>query len=224
MNKYENFPKVEKILGYHFKNKSLLLTALTHSSYANEHRVESNERLEFLGDAVIEMVITERLFREFSAREGDLSKMRAMVVSEKPLAETTEKLGLDAFILKGVGERKNQVESKAIKCDLFEAICGAIYIDGGIAAVKKFFNRTLGNKLDSIKVTGYVDDAKTKLQESLKQAKIVYVTKKTGEDHNPTYSTTVLVNGVKMGEGEGPNKKTAEENAASNAINNLVGV
>lgn len=217
----ENVGKVEKLIGYKFKNKCILQTALTHSSYANEHRVNSNERLEFLGDAIIEFVITERLYNEFGASEGDLSKMRSMIVSEKPLAEATTKLGLDKYLLKGVGESKNQIDSKAIKCDLFEAVCGAIYIDGGMGAVKTFFNKTLGNSVENLKITGYVDDSKTKLQEMLKQAKINYTTSKTGEDHNPTYKTSVFVNGVKLGTGEGSNKKSAEEKAASEAINNL---
>lgn len=216
-----NLGEVEKILGYSFKNKKLLATALVHSSYANEHRVSSNERLEFLGDAVIELIITEKLFNEFGSNEGDLSKMRAMIVSEKPLAEATTKLGLDKFILKGVGESKNQVESKAIKCDLFEAVCGALYLDGGMGVVKDFFLKTFGAALEKIKITGCIEDAKSKLQEMLGQEKIVYVTNKKGEAHSPIYYTVVKINGVNMGKGEGSNKKTAEENAASMAINNL---
>ncbi len=216
-----NLGEIEKILGYNFKNKKLLQTAFVHSSFANEHRVLSNERLEFLGDAVIELIITEKLYNEFGANEGDLSKMRAMIVSEKPLAEATTRLGLDKFILKGVGESKNQVESKAIKCDLFEAVCGALYLDGGMAVVKKFFINTFGASIEKIKITGYVEDSKSKLQELLTQEKIVYVTTKQGEAHSPIYFTTVKINGVNMGHGEGSNKKTAEENAASMAINNL---
>lgn len=217
----ENLQQVEEIIGYNFKNKKLLQTALTHSSYANEHRVESNERLEFLGDAVIEFVITEILYSEFREAEGDMSKMRALIVSEKPLSEAVTKLGLDKFLIKGVGESKNTTESKAIKCDLFEAISGAIYLDGGIEEVKKFFNLSSRQQIESLKLHGYVDDPKTKLQEMLKQAKINYSTNKMGEDHKPIYKTTVFVNGVKMGSGMGSNKKQAEELAASEAINNL---
>lgn len=218
---FDNLSEVEQLVGYTFKNKKLLSTALTHSSFANEHRVESNERLEFLGDAVIELIITERLFHEFDAREGDLSKMRAMIVSEKPLAEVVSNLKLDKFLKKGVGESKNQVESKAIKCDLFEAVCGAIYLDGGYGEVVNFFNKALGENIENIKLKGFVEDPKSKLQEMLCGQNIVYHTNKTGEDHNPTYQTTVVINGVKMGKGEGSNKKTAEEIAASEAINNL---
>ncbi len=221
MKELVNLSDVEKIIGYTFKTKKLLQKALTHSSYSNEHRVESNERLEFLGDAVIEFIITERLYSEFKGKEGDLSKIRALIVSEKPLAEAVDKLGLEKYLIKGVGESKNTTGSKAIKCDMFEAIAGAIFMDGGIEETKKFFNFALGENIENIKLNGYVDDPKTKLQEMLKQAKIVYSTNKTGADHMPIYKTSVFVNDVKMGSGKGTNKRTAEENAASEAINKL---
>ena len=221
MKELVNFLEVENIIGYKFKTKKLLQTALTHSSYSNEHKVESNERLEFLGDAVIEFIITEKLYKEFKGKEGDLSKVRAMVVSEKPLAEAIDKMGLEKYLIKGVGESRNVTASKAIKCDMFEAICGAIYLDGGIDAVKAFFTLAVGDIIENLKVTGYVDDPKTKLQEMLKTAKIVYSTSKSGADHMPVYKTSVFINDVKMGTGKGSNKRTAEENAASEAINNL---
>lgn len=221
MKNLVNLIEVQDILGYKFKNQKLLLTALTHSSYSNEHKVESNERLEFLGDAVIELIITEKLFFDFKGKEGDLSKIRSNIVSEKPLAEAIDALGLEKYLLKGVGERKNSTHSYAMKCDLFESICGAIFVDGGIQNVEKFFMKAVGEKIENFKKNGYEDDPKTKLQEMLKQAKIVYSTSKSGEDHCPTYKTTVFVNDKKMGVGMGSNKKTAEENSALVAINNL---
>lgn len=221
MKELVNFSEVEKIIGYKFKTKKLLQTALTHSSYSNEHRVESNERLEFLGDAVIEFIITEKLYKEFKGKEGDLSKVRALVVSEKPLSDAIEKLGLDKHLIKGVGESRNTTKSKAINCDMFEAVCGALYLDGGIDVVKQFFTLAVGDIIENLRVNGYVDDPKTKLQEILKTAKIVYSTSKSGVDHMPIYKTSVFINDVKMGTGKGSNKRTAEENAASEAINNL---
>ncbi len=217
----ESLLEVEKIIGYSFKSKNLLKTSLTHSSYSNEHKVESNEKLEFLGDAVIEFIITEILYKEFSGKEGDLSKMRALVVSEKPLAEAVTKFGLDKFLIKGVGESRNTTPSNAIKCDLYEALCGAIYLDGGINETKKFFIKTVGDKIQDLKLNGYIDDPKTRLQEMLKNAKIVYSTSKHGEDHMPTYKTIVYINGEKAGSGSGTNKRLAEENSASDAISNL---
>ena len=216
-----NLFEVENIIGYKFKSKRLLQKALTHSSYSNEHKVESNERLEFLGDAVIEFIITEILYRDFEGGEGDLSKIRALIVSEKPLAETIDRLGLSKYLIKGVGESKNATESKAIKCDMFEAILGAVYLDGGLENTKKVFNLALGEIIENLRLNGYVDDPKSKLQEMLKQAKIVYSTTKSGADHMPIYKTIVFINDVKSGMGQGSNKKTAEENAASMALGNL---
>ena len=221
MKNQVNIQEVERIIDYKFKRPKLLIKALTHSSYSNEHKVESNERLEFLGDAVIEFIITERLYLEFNEKEGDLSKIRAMIVSEKPLSEAIDALGLEKFLLKGVGESKNAISSKAVKCDLFEALVGAIFLDGGIDNAKSFFNKAIGERLSNIKINGYVDDPKTKLQELLKQAKIVYQTSKRGADHMPTYHSNVYINDIKMGSGKGSNKRSAEEMAASNAINNL---
>ena len=221
MKELVNLSEIEEIIGYKFKTSKLLQKAFTHSSFSNEHRVESNERLEFLGDAVIEFIITERLFFEFKGKEGDLSKIRALIVSEKPLAATIDRMGLEKYLIKGVGESKNGVSSNAVKCDLFEAIAGAIFVDGGIDAAKKFFEKAVGDIIRHIKVNGYTEDPKTKLQEMLKSAKIVYSTNKTGEDHKPIYKTSVFINDVKMGSGQGSNKRTAEENAASMAINNL---
>ena len=221
MKELVNLSEIEEVIGYTFKTKKLLQRAFTHSSFSNEHRVESNERLEFLGDAVIEFIITEKLYLEFKGKEGDLSKIRALIVSEKPLSEAIDKLGLEKYLIKGVGESKNKVSSKAVKCDLFEAICGAIFLDGGMNQVKSFFNKAVGSIIHSIKVNGYTEDPKAKLQEMLKKEKIVYATSKTGADHAPIYKTTVLINGVKMGSGQGSNKRTAEENAASVAIKSL---
>ena len=221
MKELVKLSEIEKIIGYKFKSKKYLQTAFIHSSFSNEHRVESNERLEFLGDAVIEFIITEILYLQFRGKEGDMSKIRAMLVSEKPLAEAIERLGLDKYLLKGVGESKNTNDSKAVKCDLFEAICGAIYLDGGMDEARNFFELAMGDDILNLKVNGYVDDPKTALQEMLKQSKITYSTSKTGQDHKPIYKTTVFINGVKMGNGVGSNKKNAEENAASVAINNL---
>ena len=158
------------------------------------------------------------LFENFDMLEGDLSQTRAKIVGRENLSNVISNLNLDKF-LKVFPENLNI--SSNMKCDLYEAILGAIFLDGGIDNAKTFFNKALGEKLLNIKINGYVDDPKTKLQEMLKQAKIVYQTSKSGADHMPTYKSNVYINDVKMGKGKGSNKRAAEEMAASNAINNL---
>ena len=133
-----SFDKIEKIIGYKFQNRKLLNTAFVHSSYANEHKVECNERLEYLGDAVLEFIITDKLYSLFNLGEGQLTKYRASLVNEDTLSFIVSELNLDSFLLKGKGEKKNGIDSKAIKCDLFEAIVGAIYLDSGIEFAKQF--------------------------------------------------------------------------------------
>ncbi len=215
------FSKIEDILGYTFKDKKLLQTAFTHSSYANEHNTKNNERLEFLGDAILEFVITDKLFKLFDLSEGELTKYRASLVSEPTLSFIIEQLKLDAFILKGKGESHNVVDSKSIKCDLFEAIVGAMYLDGGITKAKTFIVSVLGEQIEKLKSDGLTEDPKSRLQERLKNQKIVYSTTKHGESHNPHFKCSVIINGVIAGYGEGTNKKSAEKQAAKNTLSKL---
>ena len=209
--------KIEKIVGYKFKNKKLLTLAFTHSSYANEKRAQSNERLEFLGDSVLELLCTEALYDCFDVSEGELTKYRASLVNEQTLAFVIDELELGGCLLRGKGESKTPV-TLAEKCDLYEAIIGAIYLDGGYVAAKKFFDKTHKDAIEKLK-TGFVSDAKTQLQEMLSHEQIKYVTTKSGEDHNPTYKSSAVINGVKMGSGEAHSKRTAEQIAAKNTIN-----
>lgn len=209
---------IEHTIGYKFKNKELLKTAFTHSSFAHENRVESNERLEFLGDSALEYIVTYKLFSEFSLSEGNLSKFRQKLVSESPLAMIVEELGLDKYLLKGKGELKNKVDSKAIKADLFEAIVGAICIDSGIAQAKNFVLKALGSVFDSYRGVKRFDDPKTKIQETFIHEKIVYETKKLNKNGYFEYVSYLKINGVISGFGSGRNKKLAEEMAAQNAL------
>lgn len=213
-----NLKEIEKIIGYQFSNKSLLKTAFIHSSYSNEHKVECNERLEFLGDAVLEFIVTDELYSNFHLSEGKLTQYRASLVSQPTLAFIVEELNIDKFLLKSKGEQKNAVDSKAIKCDLFEAVVGAIYLDGGIEHAKSFVLKYMGNLINKLKTDGLQNDAKSELQEMLVGQKIVYSTTKHGLDHNPFYKSTVIINGINMGYGEGTNKKSAEQLAAKNTI------
>jgi len=213
-----SFDKVEKIIGYSFKNKNLLKNAFIHSSYANESSIESNERLEFLGDSVLELICTEELFNAFDLPEGKMTKYRASLVSESTLAFVINELKLHEYLIRGKGESKSKVTS-AEKCDLYEAIIGALYLDGGIAVAKRFFDKTHGQLIGKLKTEGYEDNAKNVLQEMMPKERIVYSTTKHGEDHNPTYKCTIIIAGVNMGYGEGTNKRSAEQMAAKNTIN-----
>ncbi|MBQ8468870.1 MAG: ribonuclease III [Clostridia bacterium] len=215
-----NREQVEKIIGHKFANKAFLDTAFVHSSYANEKSVESNERLEYLGDAVLELLVTDKLYKIFNLPEGKLTKYRASLVSEPTLSFVISQLGLDKFLLRGKGEQKTQPTS-AEKCDLFEAVVGALYLDGGIEASRKFVDESLGDAIEKLKAEGLEENAKSMLQEMLKNQRIVYSTTKHGESHNPFYKCTVIVNGNLCGYGEGKNKKTAEQIAAKNTISIL---
>lgn len=216
-----NIAEVEKIIGYTFRDKKHLRTALTHSSYANEHRVESNERYEFLGDAVLEMVVTEQLFLNVRAREGGYTKMRADIVSEKPLSDIVTSLGLENYLFKGNGESNRETESKAVKCDLFEAIVGALYLDGGYEESKKFILHYTIDSILAFKKTGVPIDNKSKLQEICKTNKPVYTYIKQGEAFAPQFIAFVTINGEKMGKGVAKSKRDAEMIAAGEAIDKL---
>lgn len=213
-----NLNKIETIIGYNFNNKKLLEQAFIHSSYSNEHKVESNERLEFLGDAVLEFVVTDVLYKNFFLKEGMLTKYRASLVSQPTLAFIIEELKLDQFLIKGKGEKNNMFDSKAIKCDLFEAIVGAIYLDGGINKVKNWILSCLEPLIEQLKVEGIKSDAKSALQEMLINQKIVYSTTKHGQGSEIYYKCTVIINGQNMGFGQGLNKKFAEQMAAKNTL------
>lgn len=219
-----DYEYLQRQLSYSFKNKALLKTALTHASYANEHNVKSYQRLEFLGDAVIELIITTKLYHIFNGDEGELSKYRASLVNEPSLSFVLEELKLDKCILKGKGENRNVTDSLSIKCDVLEAIVGAMYLDGGYDIAEKFVLNCLKSQLDSLVAYGLKVDAKSALQELMPKAKIIYSTTKHGNDHNPLYKCTVILNGVNCGFGSGPNKKSAQQMAAQKSIEQIKNV
>jgi len=216
-----DYSTIEDKIGYKFKNKSLLFTAFIHSSFANENKVSSNERLEFLGDSVLEYVVTLKLYNDYSLSEGELTKFRQKLVSEEPLSFIVEQLGLDCFILKGKGETKNKFDSKAIKADLFEAIIGAINLDSGISACEKFILSNLESVFKKYAIKQDFNDSKTKLQELLVGSSIKYLTQKIDKIGYFEYKSNVKINGVSCGCGVGHNKRTAEQNAALEALNKI---
>ncbi|MBE6878526.1 MAG: ribonuclease III [Ruminococcaceae bacterium] len=210
----------EQNIQYTFKDKSLLNLALTHSSYANESKnhVAYNERLEFLGDAVLQLVTSEKLYKENpNMPEGKMSKTRAALVCEDALANYSKQIALGSFMFLGKGEENTGGrERPSILADAFEALIGAIFLDGGIAPAKKFILRFLNDK------NLHLQDYKTLLQEIIQQnpgERLSYiVVKEEGPDHDKSFTVEVHLNSNPIGSGEGKSKKAAEQQAAKEAL------
>ena len=224
MNDEERVALIEKQTGYVFKDKSLLLTAVTHSSYAHERKINKtgcNERLEFLGDAVLELISSRYLFERYpDLPEGRLTSLRASLVSEKPLAECAKRIGLGEVLRLGKGEEAGGGRTKAsVTSDAYEALIGAVYLDGGFEEARRFVEREVMSGSDThLKEK----DPKTMLQELLQkrmEAHIEYeLISETGPDHDKCYTVEVKVNGKACGRGTGKNKKNAEKAAAAEAV------
>ena len=218
---------MEKKSGYHFQNPHLLKQAMTHSSYANEHKAKGyhdNERLEFLGDAVLEVVSSEFLFRHYPALpEGDLTKLRASIVCEPTLALCARELDLGDFLLLGKGEEHTGGRKRdSIVSDAMEALIGAIYLDGGFASAKEFVHRFIMTDIEHKKL---FYDSKTILQEQVQKnwhdGEISYVlTGEEGPDHDKTFLVDLYVAGEKKSSGKGRTKKAAEQDAAYRCLIN----
>ena len=219
---------IYELTGYRFGNEKLLKNALTHSSYASEHKLgyeRNNERLEFIGDAYVDAVVGAELFNIMeTAHEGALSRCRADVVCEDSLADAAARMGLGDILYLGKGEESSGGRRKAsILADAFEALIGAIILDGGYEAGKSAIMRLLGDRIKPAAEGKLNRDHKTKLQEKLQEkdhnVRIVYsVTDQTGPDHNKTFTVQVEVNGKVMGSGSGPSKAKAEQSAAEDAL------
>ena len=215
-------------IGYHFNNKGLLERALTHSSYANESRqkMECNERMEFLGDAVLSVIVADHIFHKFHLAEGDLTKIRASLVCEKSLFEFAQRIRLGEELLLGHGEEQTGGrERPSVVSDAFEALIAAIYLDGGIDAAQRFVLPFVENDLTH-EAAPFVD-YKTRLQEIVQQnpeEKLSYVVEQeTGPDHNKHFVVAVRFNSDCVARGEGRSKKMAEQHAAREALK-LLGV
>lgn len=221
------FELLEKKSGYHFQNPLLLKQAMTHSSYANEHKAKGyhdNERLEFLGDAVLEVVSSEFLFCNYPALpEGDLTKLRASIVCEPTLALCARALDLGDFLLLGKGEEHTGGRKRdSIVSDAMEALIGAIYLDGGFASAKEFVHRFIMTDIEHKKL---FYDSKTILQEQVQKnwhdGEISYVlTGEEGPDHDKTFLVDLYVAGEKKSSGKGRTKKAAEQDAAYRCLIN----
>lgn len=220
-----NIKELEKLIDYKFKDENLLLEALIHSSYANENKnVKFNERLEFLGDSVLSLVITSFLFRNLpKEKEGVLSKTRATIVCEKSLRDASENFNLKKFLLIGKGEETSGGREKdSIIADAFEALIGAIYIDSGLKEAEKFIFKYMKD-IVSLGLKGELfSDYKTKLQELLQKNKVLnikyIVINEQGPSHNKLFTVALFVNERKVSVGVGKSKKEAEQMAAKEAL------
>ena len=219
---------LETAIGYRFRNISLLQNALTHSSYANErwhNSLLSNERLEFLGDSVLGMLVAEYLFRTFPDRpEGELTRMRADMVCEQTLAAAANKIGIGEHLLLGHGEERFGGRNRnSILADAMESVIAACFLDGGIEAALKVVQRFILVEVPVTKLHNV--DYKTQLQELVQQKKnqvLTYtLTGESGPDHDKKFDVAVSLNGKVVGSGSGSSKKRAEQMAAASAIEKL---
>ncbi|MCL2575381.1 MAG: ribonuclease III [Defluviitaleaceae bacterium] len=217
----------EKIIGYGFKNAALLDNALIHSSFVNENKANPknhNERLEFLGDAVLELVASDYIFNNFpELSEGEMTKLRAGVVCEPSLADCARKIRLGDFIKLGKGEVANGGGQRdSVLSDAYEAVIGAIYLDGGYNSARDFILSALKEDIHSQKGLRWIADCKTHLQEQLQkysQSPIeYYVIKEEGPEHEKIFYVELAHEGKIMAQGNGRNKKEAEQSAARIAI------
>ncbi len=220
----EKWMKLEKAVGYEFRDKKILEQALRHSSYVNEHkltRLDCNERLEFLGDAVLELVSSEFLFQQFPQMpEGELTKLRASLVCEPTLAACARQLSLGNYLLMGKGEESTGGRKRdSITSDALEALIGAIFLDGSLKEAKEFILRFVLNDIEHKKL---FYDSKTVLQEMVQgkqEGEISYrIIGEEGPDHNKSFTAQVLVGERVAGTGTGRTKKAAEQAAAYAAI------
>ena len=221
--------ELEEKLGYHFSDKALLNNALTHSSYANENKyegAESNERLEFLGDAVLGVVVAEYLYKNNpNLPEGKMTRLRAELVCEKGLNAVSEKLGLGAYLLLGHGEEQNGGRKRpSILADAVEAVIAAVFLDGGMETVKRLINEWILKPLEAGE-SGDDRDYKTRLQELVqkKSGQVLgyKLLSESGPDHAKSFEVEVILNGEQISTGKGKSKKDAEQAAAKYALEKL---
>ena len=222
--------EAEKIIGYEFKDISLLETAFTHSSYANDFLGDprkGNERLEFLGDAILDAIVGKELFDRFPYEsEGFLTKLRAEIVCEQSLGEAAIAYGLNEFLRLGNGEEgKGGRIRVSMAADAVEAVIAAVFLDGGYDAAAEFVLRLLGDTIDSAKQGELPGDYKTELQilcQKNGHADIQYkIIGETGPDHEKSFTAAVFIGGKQMGTGEGRSKKLAQADAAKQALKKL---
>ena len=219
--------ELERNIGYEFNNKKLLKNALTHTSYAYENNVESNEKLEFLGDSILEFLSSKYLFNNYkNLKEGEMTKVRATVVCEESLHKIALKHNFSDFLYLGKSESSNKANlSKAILADSVEALIAAIYLDSGLNKAEEFIIKVLEEPIKIASKNVGIKDYKTVLQEKLQihgNVEIKYsILRESGPDHNKQFESKVECNGKLLGTGIGKTKKASEMAAAQDALSNL---
>ncbi len=216
--------QLQKVIGFQFKDLNYLKIALTHSSYANESRqtAANNERQEFLGDAVLSLIVADYIFRHRKVPEGELTKIRASLVCEAALAQFAQQIELGRYLLLGRGEEHNGGRTRpSILADAFEALIAAIYLDGGMPAARDFVLPFIGDTVEHAAGTD-LHDYKTQLQEIIQknpEERVSYIlVDERGPDHDKWFSVQVHLNSNVIGCGEGKSKKIAEQQAAREAL------
>lgn len=221
---YQDFART--VLGYEFKNLDLLITALTHRSYVNEHKKsvsEHNERLEFLGDAVLELVVTDYLFKNYTEAEGILTSWRAALVRTESIGEAGERMGYEQLVRMSKGEKSGSVRARQqILANAFEAVIGAIYLERGYDDAAVFIEKYILSKLENILSSGSWRDPKSHLQEVSQRidghTPQYKVLEEVGPDHDKVFTLGVYVGDKLMGKGSGPSKQFAQQQAAQAAL------
>lgn len=224
MQSVHDISQLEQTIGYSFRNHQLMVTALSHSSYVNEKRIrryEDNERLEFLGDAILEMISSEFLYTSYpDMDEGELTKLRASLVCEPALAHCAREISLEEYLLLGKGEEATGGRKRdSIISDALEALIGAIYLDGGFTSAKEFILKCVLSDVENQK---FFYDSKTILQEMIQkdseQLLHYEILDEKGPDHNKVFTAAAIVGERILGKGEGRTKKAAEQKAAYASI------
>jgi ribonuclease III len=220
-------PKLEERIGYEFKDKCLLLSALTHASGA-EHRLASNERLEFLGDAILGAIVCEQLFRQYPEYlEGELTRLKSIVVSRQTCAKISQTLGMQEFLILGKGMTTHPSVPSSLLADVFESLLAAIYLDGGDAAARQFITTTLGPEIN-LAVDGETGSNYKSLLQQLAQREhgttpTYQLLDEKGPDHSKCFKVAAQVGPDRYQPAWGRNKKEAEQRAARNALSQLSG-
>ena len=226
----KDFPLLEKKLNLKFKNKDLLKQAFIHRSYLNENsdiKLGHNERMEFLGDAILELVVTEELYKKYPTQtEGELTNWRAALVNAKTLAKMAELLGFNDFLLLSSGEKKELGKARQyILANVFEAFIGSLYLDQGYKPCQEFIKKHLIKELPAIIKKGLHRDAKSRFQEEAQEKKGITPTykvlKERGPDHAKHFLVAVFLDNKMIAQGEGYSKQEAEEMAAKNALEKI---